>query len=262
MTGRPSNVGNKLLAALPPADFHLLSPHLQNIAFEVDAALVQSGDELNQVYFPDSGAIAFMAEMPNGQTVATTLMGPEGAVGSLTVLGPSHSPVTAIARVAGTASQISVAKLQSAYRRSAAIRHVVHVHIRTQILQLQQVAACNALHPVEQRMARWLLELHDHVADDVLPVTQEALAHLLGVRRTTVTLAMSKLRAAGALKSDRRGLVEIDRAQLEHITCDCYTLMRSRIGPAYDKELSKPPRSVAPFEETRPEVKAARAERP
>lgn len=226
------------MAALPAADAALLTPHLKNIALEVDTPLVRLGDTLDKVYFPHSGAIAFMVELPDGETVATTLMGSEGAVSSLTVLGLSSSPVTAIPRVAGSASQISVATLQFACARSFAIRHVVQVHLRTQLLQLQDVAACNALHSVGRRMARWLLELHDHVTDDVLSVTQETLAQLLGVRRTTVTLTMSKLREVGAIKSGRRGLVEVDRTRLESVVCGCYAVMRSRIGSKYDDELS------------------------
>lgn len=101
----------------------------------------------------NSGAIVFMVDMPDGQTVATTLMGREGALASLSVLGPSRSSVTAIARVAGTASLISAAKFRGAYARSAAIRHVVQVHVRSLLLQLQHVAACNALHRVIARQS-------------------------------------------------------------------------------------------------------------
>ncbi|SIO40262.1 cAMP-binding domain of CRP or a regulatory subunit of cAMP-dependent protein kinases [Bradyrhizobium erythrophlei] len=250
VTGRPTSVGNRLLAALPPADFGLLTPHFQKVSFEPDAVLVRSGDELDQVYFPHSGAIAFMVDMPDGQTVATTLMGREGALASLSVLGPSRSSVTAIARVAGTASLISAAKFRVAYARSAAIRHVVQVHARSLLLQLQHVAACNALHRVDGRMARWLLQLHDRVPDDLLPLTQEALAQLLGVRRTTVTLTMSKLRAAGAIPSDRRGFVEVDRARLESVACECYALMQRRIDRMYCQELSAPQPALAPFRES------------
>lgn len=238
MTAHPTNVGNRLLAALPPADLGLLTPHFQKISFEPDAMLVRSGDELDQVYFPHSGAIAFMVDMPNGQTVATTLMGREGALASLSVLGPARSSVTAIARVAGTASRISAAKFRIVYARSAAIRHVVQVHARTLFLQLQHVTACNALHQVEGRMARWLLQLHDRVPDNELPLTQEALAQLLGVRRTTVTLMTSKLRAAGAIRSDRRGFVEVDRARLDGMACECYALMQRRIDRMSCQELS------------------------
>jgi CRP-like cAMP-binding protein len=245
---RSAAVGNRLLAALPAKDLDLLAPHLQNISCELDTVLVHSGDELDTVYFPHTGAVAFMVDLPDGRAVASTLIGNEGAVGALTALGPSSSPVTVTVRAAGTASQILSTKFQAACTRSFAIRHVVQVHLRTQLLQLQNVAACNAVHSVEHRMARWLLQLHDRVADDVLPFTQDALAQLLGVRRTTVTLTMSKLRAVGAIKYERRGLVAIDRARLESMTCECYEVMQSRIGRMYDEQLSAAPQhlSVAP----------------
>ncbi|MCW2025743.1 CRP-like cAMP-binding protein [Bradyrhizobium diazoefficiens] len=251
-----AGVGNRLLAALPPADLGLLTPHFQKVSFEPDTVLVRSGDELDPVFFPHSGAIAFMLDMPDGQTVATTLIGREGALASFSALGPSLSSVTAVARVAGTASQISAARFRAAYARSEAIRNVVQVHVRALLLQLQHVAACNALHLVDGRMARWLLQLHDRVPSDLLPVTQEALAQLLGVRRTTATLTMSKLRAAGAVPSDRRGFVEIDRARLERVACDCYALMQDKIDRMYCQELAAPQPALAPFPETTAAVKA------
>jgi CRP-like cAMP-binding protein len=249
VTVRRACIENRLLAALPSADLSLLTPHFQKVSFEPDAVLVRSGDELDSVYFPHGGAVAFMLDMPDGQTVATTLMGREGALASFSVLGPSLSSVTAIARVAGTASLISAAKFRAAYAQSAAIRNVVQVHARALLLQLQHVAACNALHRVDGRMARWLLQLHDRVPGNLLPVTQDALAQLLGVRRTTVTLTMSKLRAAGAIPSDRRGFVEINRARLESVACDCYALMQRRIDRMYCEELSAPQAVPVPFRE-------------
>ncbi|WP_409192818.1 Crp/Fnr family transcriptional regulator [Bradyrhizobium sp. RDM4] len=250
VTVHRTGIGNRLLAALPPADLGLLTPYFQKVSFEPDAVLVRSGDEMDPVYFPHSGAIAFMLDMPDGQTVATTLMGREGALASFSVLGPSLSSVTAIARIGGTASMISAAKLRDAYAQSAAIRNVVQLHARAVLLQLQHVAACNALHRVDGRMARWLLQLHDRVPNDLLPVTQEALAQLLGVRRTTVTLTMSKLRETGAVPSDRRGFVEIDRARLERIACDCYALMQRKLDRMYCQELSEPQPTHAPLRES------------
>jgi CRP-like cAMP-binding protein len=243
---RWSSVQNRLLAALPPADRGLLTPHLQRVSFGADTVLVRSDDELRDVYFPHSGAIAFMLDMPDGQTVATTLVGREGAVGSLSVLGPSRSPVTAVARVAGTASHITAQNFTSAYLQSPAVRQIVQIHSRALLLQLQHVAACNALHPVERRMARWLLQLHDIIPGRLLPLTQEALAQLLGVRRTTVTLAIARLRAAGAIKSDRRGLIEIDRARLDSLACECYAMMQARIERIYSQEPSEAQLQIEP----------------
>ncbi|MGX1166125.1 CRP-like cAMP-binding protein [Bradyrhizobium sp. USDA 372] len=231
---------NRLLAALPQADLNLLEPHVQKIAFESDAVLVRTGDELKQVYFPLSGVLAFLVEMSDGHIVASTLMGSEGAVGALSILSPSHSPVTATAYVAGAALQIPVPRLQQAYEQSGAIKRVLRLHLRTQLLQLQNVAACNAVHPVECRMARWLLEIHDRVANGEIRLTQEALAKLLGVRRTTVSLTMRKLRAIGCIISERRGALEVHRAQLENVACECYGVMRQRIKRMDEEELGSP----------------------
>ena len=228
MMERPVSVGNRLLAALPSKDLALLAPHIQRVSLEQDAVVARSGDRRDRVYFPHTGAISFMLGLPNGETIATALIGREGALGALSVLGEdsSLSSVTAVVRVAGIASQISVERFQAAYMGSSAIRHIVQVHTRSIFMQFQHVAACNGLHPVEARMARWLLHLHDRTEGNILSLTQETLSQLLGVRRTTVTLEIAKLRALGAIRSDRRGLIEIDRGRLKQASCECYDIMR------------------------------------
>jgi CRP-like cAMP-binding protein len=246
MMEHPTRGGNRLLAALPPADFGLLAPHLRKMSLEQDAVLLRSGDRIEQVYFPDSGTISFMLDMPNGQTVATAIIGHEGAVGMLSVLEPSSSPVTAVVRVAGIASRISALRFHAAFSQSGAIRHAVQTHARALLMQFQHVAACNALHSVEARMARWLLEIHDRVDGDVLPLTQEVLSQLLGVRRTTVTHVVRNLRVSGAIRSDRRGLIEIDRPRLEEAACECYEVMRRRSDQILSPETMKPRVQAAP----------------
>ena len=117
-------------------------------------------------------------------------------------------------------------------------------------MQFQHVAACNALHLVEARMARWLLHIHDRIDGDVIPLTQEALSQLLGVRRTTVTLVVQKLRASGAVRCDRRGLVEIDRPRLEEATCECYDIMRRNFDQIIPSDTTKPCIQAAPGRDT------------
>jgi CRP-like cAMP-binding protein len=244
-----TRVGNRLLAALPPADFGLLAPHFRKVSLEQDAVLLRSGDRIEQIYFPDSGTIAFMLDMPNGQTVATAVIGNDGAVGILSALGSTGSPLTAVVRVAGISLQISAARFHAALSHSGAIRRAVQIHTRALLAQFQHVAACNALHSVEPRMARWLLHIHDRIDGDVLPLTQEALSQLLGVRRTTVTLVVRKLRLSGAIRSDRRGLIEIDRPRLEEVACECYEVMRSRVDQIISPEPMKPRMPAAPVHE-------------
>src|SRR5258707_4170362 len=219
MTNSNSSDGTRLLAGLAPADLGLLAPCLQQGSLKQDAVLVRSGDRNEQVYFPHSGTISFMLDMPNGQTVATSVIGHEGAVGMLSVLGPSRSPTTAVVRVAGIASQISASRFHAAFGQSSAIKHAVQTHTRALLMQFQHVAACNALHPVEARMARWLLHIRDRIDGNAISLTQEALSQLLGVRRTTVTLVVGKLRASGAVRSDRRGLVGVDKSRVRQTAC-------------------------------------------
>lgn len=225
-----ARVGNLLLAALPQPDLQLLARHFRMVQLERDAVLLRSGDPVDRIYFPLSGLIAFIMDMSDGHTVATAIVGNEGAVGVLSTLGPVRSPMTAVVRVAGLALQISSTRFQNVLGDSNALSGAVQTHARALMAQFQHVAACNALHSVEARLARWLLHVHDRVEGDVLPLTQETLAEFLGVRRTTVTQVISKLREQGAIRSNRRSLIEIDRPRLEAAVCECYDLMRRRIG--------------------------------
>jgi CRP-like cAMP-binding protein len=244
---RRASVGNRLLAALPSEDLALLAPHLQKVSLEQDAVVARSGDRRDRVYFPHSGAISFMLGLPNGETIATALIGRDGALGALSVLGgnPSLSSVTAVVRVGGTASQISVERFQAAYMGSNAIRHVVQAHTRSILIQFQHVAACNGLHPVEARVARWLLHLHDRTEGNILSLTQETLSQLLGVRRTTVTVEVAKLRALGAVRSDRRGSIEVDRVRLKQAACECYDIMRRQTDQIIPDDAARPRLHVA-----------------
>jgi CRP-like cAMP-binding protein len=217
--------GNRILAALRPPDLDLLAGDLQTVTLDQDTVLVRAGDAAEFVFFPHRGAISLMIDMANGQTVATATIGCEGAVSYLSAIGSSPSAITAIVHVAGTASRIPAVRFRAALNQSPAIGRALQTHISAMLTQLQLGAACNALHPVEARMARWLLHLRDRIGHDVLPLTQEVFSQILGVRRTTVTLLMRNLRASGAIRSDRRGQIEIDRSRLIAVACECHHTM-------------------------------------
>lgn len=246
-----TTVGNRLLATLPPADIDLLVPHFRKVALERDTVLARTGDPVQRIYFPLNGLVAFIMDMPSGETVATAVIGNDGAAGLLSAIGPTRSPVTTVVRIAGTALQISPAQFQAALRRSNAIRVVVQTLTRSLLAQFQHTAACNALHTVEARLARWLLQVHDRADGDVLPLTQETLSELLGVRRPTVTHVVRRLRASGAIRSNRRSFIEIDRPRLEAAACECYQLMCRRIGKINSLEGMLPPGHARPADEPR-----------
>ncbi|KRR26588.1 Crp/Fnr family transcriptional regulator [Bradyrhizobium retamae] len=252
-------MGNRLLAALPASDFDLLEPELEAIALNQDAVLSRAGDAIEYVYFPHSGAISLMIDMADGHTVATAAVGREGAVGMLSVLGPSPSDMTAVVRAAGTAFRIPASRFHAAFNRSPAIRYAVQIHVRAMLMQLQLGSACNALHPVEARMARWLLQLRDRVDHDVLPLTQQALSQIVGVRRTTVTLLMRKLRARGAIRSDRRGMIEIDPARLAAVACECHNVMHLAVEEMFALHSARSRAAVLPEDRRIPGIKSGGA---
>src|SRR5258706_13319830 len=134
---RPGAIGNRLLAALPPCDVYVLGPELEPAALDQDAILSRAGDQIEHVFFPNSGAISLMIDMANGQTVATAAVGREGAVGILSVLGPSPSANTAIVCAAGTASRIPASRFHAAFNRSPAIRPAVQIPVKAVVIQFQ-----------------------------------------------------------------------------------------------------------------------------
>src|SRR5262249_53177136 len=157
----------------PASEFALLEPELELIALDQDAVILRPGDAIEYVLFPHSGAITLMIDMADGETVATAAIGREGVVGTLSVLGPARSSITAVVRAAGTASRIPASRFHAAFSRSSAIRRMLQNHIKAVLIQLQIGSACNALHPVQARMARWLLQLSDRVDCNALPLTQQ-----------------------------------------------------------------------------------------
>jgi hypothetical protein len=142
--------------------------------------------------------------------------------------------------VPGTALQISPARFLTAFNHSTALKRAIQIHTVSLLAQFQLVAACNALHSVEERLARWLLHIHDRARTDSLLLTQEVLSELIGVRRPTVTQVVQKLRESGAIRTSQRGMIEIDRPRLEAATCECYTLMRRRIDAVVSSEVKRP----------------------
>jgi CRP-like cAMP-binding protein len=207
----------------------LLEPHLKEAPLDQGAILQEQGEAIELVYFPNSGMISLVAVMKQGNAVETATVGREGAVGAMSGLGPRHAFTRAVVQMAGTASILSTLKFQAIVERSPAIRDVIVRHNEVLLAQVQQSAACNALHEAEARFCRWLLQSRDRSDSDVVPITQEFLAQMLGVRRTTVTLVAQSLQDAGLLRY-RRGRIEIvDRDALEERACECYQTVRWEI---------------------------------
>jgi CRP-like cAMP-binding protein len=221
------NGQNRLLASLVPADFALLAPHLKEISPKQGVFLQESGDPIEQVYFPQSGMISLLAVMEAGNAIETATIGREGAVGARTATG------RAVVQVMGVTARISVARFVEAVNQSPALRDLVIRYNDVQIALVQQSAGCNALHHIDSRLCRWLLQTRDRSDSDVLPLTQEFLSEMLGVQRTTVTMLARELQDLGLIHY-RRGRIEIrDRPGLERKACECYDVVRRKTDEVF-----------------------------
>jgi CRP-like cAMP-binding protein len=217
---------NRFLATLPPHDFSLLAPHLRTIPLERGVMLHDVGEEFEHVYFPHSGMVSLVAVMRSGADVETATIGRAGVIGASAGLGAKQSVGRAIVQLPGTGAWLSACQFHAAANRSQGIRDLIVRYNDLLLAQVQQSVVCNALHTMEGRLCRWLLQAHDCMDGNAIPLTQEFLGQVLGVRRTTVTIAAQLLQSSGLIQY-RRGLIQIvDRPQLEELSCECYAVVR------------------------------------
>ena len=236
---------NRLLAALRPSDLSLLQPHLKEIVLKQGTLLQEQEDRVERAYFPLSGMISLLAVMGDGQAIETATVGREGTVGAMSGLGPWHAASRAVVTAPGTALVIATSRLQEAVRQSEHLRNVILHYKETLLAQVQQTAGCNALHHAEERLARWLLQTRDRVDSDRIPLTQEFLSQMLGVRRTTVTVLATVLQREGLIRY-HRGYVEIiNRNGLEQAACECYGIIRQRTDQALPQAVYRQPNFAA-----------------
>jgi CRP-like cAMP-binding protein len=226
---------NRLLSALPTEDRGLLAPHLVPVDLEKGRLIYDPGDLVDQVYFPNDCVISMMTLMENGAAIESATIGREGALGLMAAVAPRQSLSRAIVQAPGSALRIAAGPLHDVWSRSAALRDLVDRHSEALFGHAIQSVACNALHAVEARFSRWLLSCHDRIDSNTVNLTQEFLADMLGVQRTTVTAVAGSMQAKGLIRY-RRGVVDIlDRAGLEAMTCECYGAVRrgyERLLPA------------------------------
>jgi CRP-like cAMP-binding protein len=213
---------NRLLASLSAEDYGLIAPHLTPVDLERGRLLYDPGDPIDTVYFPQDGVISLMTLMENGAAIESATIGREGALGLMAAVAPRQSLSRAIVQTPAKVMRMGAAQLHDAWERSPAIRDLVDKHTEALFGHAIQSVACNALHPVEARFCRWLLTCHDRISSDTVALTQEFLADMLGVQRTTVTAVARSLQEKGAIRY-RRGVVDIiERQMLEQSACECY----------------------------------------
>jgi CRP-like cAMP-binding protein len=226
----PSRPDNHLLAALSPADMAGLRPFLREVSLKRGQVLREPGRAIEHVYFPHGGVIALMVLMVDGRAVETAMISREGVVGAMAGLGLDLPLTRAVVQVASNATRVAVTDFRRAVRASDRLRDMLVRYQEVLLGQVQISAACNALHPIEARLARWILQTRDRTATETIPLTQELLSRMLGVRRVTVSAIAVRFQAAGIISYTRGALTIIDRAKLEAAACECYQLTNQRIG--------------------------------
>jgi CRP-like cAMP-binding protein len=218
--------GNGFLAALPDDASALLEPELKQITLPPGAACYSPGGPIDQVYFPQSGMISLVV-VAEGETVETSSVGREGGVGLQCGFGPRFSFTRATVQIPGRFSMIGAARFQQAVDRHPALRELIVRHIESKWAEAQQNAGCNAAHDGSSRLCRWLLQCADRIGSDQLLLTQDFLAGMLGVRRTTVTLLAQELQKRGMVRYGRGRITIVDRRALEACACECYQAIKA-----------------------------------
>ena len=223
---------NKLLASLPRSQFERLQPHLVTVALSRGAVLCEAGDEVDQVYFPLCGMLSLLTVLRDGKAIETATVGREGVVGAMAGLFPCKSPVRVVVQMPMACSKIAALLFRSLVAVSDPVRNLCIRYNEVLLSQARIMAACNALHSIEARFCRWLLQCADRADGDTITLTQEFVAEMLGVRRTSVTEVASKVQNAGVITYSRGVIRILDRPALMRISCECYQTMREQSNMA------------------------------
>lgn len=213
---------NKLLSALPRAQYNLLAPHLATVSLLSGTVLFERGDEVDHVYFPHSGMLSLLAVLRDGKAVETATIGREGVVGAMAGLRPYKSFVRVVVQMPTQASKIASDRFRTVVATSEQLRNLCIEYNEVLLSQARVIAACNALHSVEARLCRWLLQSSDRANSDKLALTQEFLSEMLGVRRTSVTAVAKILHDRGVINYAHGVIHILDHHKLERMSCECY----------------------------------------
>jgi CRP-like cAMP-binding protein len=219
---------NRLLAALPQEERERFFANLQQVPLVLRQVVCEVGAPVGSVYFPEHGVASVLTTMADGSMIEVGMIGFEGMVGATAVLDNEYSAQQIIVQVPGSAMRMKAAECKTAFDQSPAFRRRVLRYLGSLMDLHAQTAACNRLHRIEQRCARWLLMAHDRLQNDVMPMTHEFLASMLGVRRAGVTEAAAELQRSGLIRYHHGRITIIDREGLEAAACECYRIDHDR----------------------------------
>ncbi|MBR0949651.1 Crp/Fnr family transcriptional regulator [Bradyrhizobium canariense] len=218
---------NQLLQMLDAADLNLLRPHLATVEMVRESVLGEADAPVRYVYFPHGGSVSITVGLSEGQMIEIAMLGRDGVVGGGAALADGIAPADAVVLFPGTASMLEIAAFRTVAATSAPFRSLMVRHEQALLAHAQQSLLCNTLHTVEARLARWLLRARDLSDSEILPLTQETLAQMMGVRRNAVSLVAHALQRAGIIHYTRGQIEIIDLRALEATSCKCYWAVKA-----------------------------------
>lgn len=225
-TASGNHYKNRILASLPKAEIGRLAPYLSSLTFEVGHTLLGPGENITHAYFLEAGLASVVIAMGDGTTVEAGIVGNEGVVGIPALLGTKSMPSHTYIQIAGAGYRVPAQRLREEFARPYTLRKQINHFLQAHLVQTAQTAACNRLHDIAPRLARWLLMCHDRMESETFTITQESLGNMLGTPRTTLTLAAGQLQKADLIDYSRGRINIRNRKGLEMASCECYTTIR------------------------------------
>jgi CRP-like cAMP-binding protein len=222
--GRP--VANRILLSIPDNEFLAIGPHLEPVALPRHSILHEPSEKLNFAYFPNAGLISLVVAMEDGKTVEAAVVGNEGAAGIPSAVSLTRSPLREVVQIAGEGFRVKVSTLQDVLKSAPEFQMMLSRYAVIQGIQVAQTAACNRLHDVEQRLARWLLMAQDRVDGGSILITHDFLATMLGTDRPSVSLAAGILQRKKNIEYSRGAVKILSRKKLEGSACECYGVIQ------------------------------------
>ena len=215
-------LSNQLLGALEPESRKRIESHLEPVELKLGVVVCEAGGLLKHAYFPQGSVLSLLTVLENGSAIETANIGREGAFGLFAAMYSRASFNRCIVQLEGSMARCPIELLQAEFKTSEHVRNLFVSYSETLLSQVQQTVACNALHSVEARCSRWLLSTQDRVQRSPIPLTQEALAEMLGVQRTTVTAVIKVLQKRGLILYSRGRVEILNRRGIEETACECY----------------------------------------
>jgi CRP-like cAMP-binding protein len=221
---------NRLLLSLPPRNLKQLEPNLEFIRCQRQQILLDVDASLDHVFFPNSGVISIVAVYADGNIIEMATIGREGCAGVQAFFGARRSSARLLVQIPGSAAKMSRATFDRAMKSMPSFRGLMLAYTQAFLEQVLVSVACNGRHSLKQRLARWLLMMRDRSDTDVMPITQDLLAELLGVQRPSLTHAVAELEEVGLILRSRGQITILDRQGLIKASCECYQLVRERVA--------------------------------